>query len=765
MESEEFDRKFTAHLNPQQKAAVHAVEGPVLLLAVPGSGKTTVLVTRLGYMLYCCGIAPARILTMTYTVAATNEMRQRYARQFGPEYAGQLEFLTINSLANRIIRYYIQEKGREGFQLISEGERAALIGNLLWEATGNYPSPTDIRQMQTAASYVKNQMLEPEELQELGIDRFPELYTQYCDTLRQQRQMDFDDQLIFAKRILEKHPDVLEYFRACYPYLCVDESQDTSKIQHAIIRLLAKKSGNLFMVGDEDQSIYGFRAAYPQALLQFDRVYPGAQVLLMEDNYRSTPEILDAANRFVQKNLYRRPKTMRPTRSSGEAVEIIYTCDRQTQYAYLEEIIKSAQKPIAVLYRNNDAALPLVDRMDALDIPFTCKQMDDGFFTHRVVTDITDIVHYAANPDDPSLFMRTYYKLGCGISRQSAQDACRQSRETGKPILWQLLRQGDLSGFTRQSVTELTGILPMLAGDSAETGLERIWNRLGYSKYVEDNGLDGNKYTVLCLLARRQPHLSDLLRRLEQLRAKLAAPQSEAEARLVLATIHSSKGLEYDTVYLLDMVDGILPSKPEGWQNEEEIRIYQEERRLFYVAMTRAKNKLSLFACNGCYSAFLAELLGTLPRPAVALEDVFASLHGNLCGRQYCHRKNGAGTITASSGTHCLVTYESGRVQLLSLAQMLEMREVKYQKGSDMPQQPEPQKQLAAAAADPETIKRPAALGETLIHKKFGPGTVVSVRDPYVTIRFSPSHGTKMFQLEDALLKGLLRFEEKPKAV
>ena len=305
----------------------------------------------------------------------------------------------------------------------------------------------------------------------------------------------------------------------------------------------------------------------------------------------------------------------------------------------------------------------------------------------------------------------------------------------------------------------------MLAEDSAETGLERIWNRLGYSKYVEDNGLDGNKYTVLCLLARRQPHLSDLLRRLEQLRAKLAAPQSEAEARLVLATIHSSKGLEYDTVYLLDMVDGILPSKPEGWQNEEEIRIYQEERRLFYVAMTRAKNELSLFACNGCDSAFLAELLGTLPRPAVASGDVFAALHGNLCGRQYCHRKNGAGTITASSGTHCLVTYESGRVQLLSLAQMLEMREVKYQKGSDMPQQPEPQKQLAAAAADPETVKRPAALGETLIHKKFGPGTVVSVRDPYVTIRFSPSHGTKMFQLEDALLKGLLRFEEKPKAV
>lgn len=762
MKPEDFDRKFTSHLNPQQLAAVHAAEGAVLLLAVPGSGKTTVLVTRLGYLIFCCGVAPTRILTMTYTTAATDEMRQRFASQFGEEYAGQLNFSTINSLANRIIQYYVRTKGREGFQLISEGECASLLGNLLWEATGDYPAPSDVRQMQTAIAYVKNQMLSQEELQtlETGIDHFPEHYERYCDALRQQKQMDFDDQLVFAKRILEKYPDVLEYFQECYPYLCVDEAQDTSKIQHAIIRLLAKKSGNLFMVGDEDQSIYGFRAAYPEALLQFDRVYPKARVLLMEENYRSTPEILDAANDFIRKNLYRRPKTMHPTRGSGAAVEVIFSCDRQTQYAYLEEIAKSTHKPVAVLYRNNDAALPLIDWMDAQDIPFTCRQMDDSFFTHRLVTDITEIIHYAAAPDEPSLFMRVYYKLGCGISRQHAQEACRRSRETGKPILWQLLRQPDLPGFTRQLVTELMGILPMLAEDSAETGLKRIWNRLGYQKYAEDSGLDTNKFTVLSLLAKRQPHLSDLLHRLEQLRARLSAPQPVAEPRLMLATIHSSKGLEYDTVYLLDMVDGILPSKPEGWQNAEEIKTYQEERRLFYVAMTRARNCLSLFACSGSNAAFLEEVLRALPRPEVSPADVFASLHGNLCGKQYCHIHDGTGVIAASGNTHCLVAYESGKVQLVPLARMLAMRKLEYRKGSaPVPQIEKPPEQPSAPEVRSGQAARPAVIGEILIHKKFGPGAVVSVREPYVTVRFSEKYGTKMFHLEDSLRKGLLRCE------
>ena len=173
------------------------------------------------------------------------------------------------------------------------------------------------------------------------------------------------------------------HFQNRFPYICVDESQDTSRIQHAIIRLLAGKSGNIFMVGDEDQSIYGFRAAYPDALMQFEQTYPGARVLLMEENYRSTPEILHLANGFIRKNTDRRPKTVRPTRVSGANVHLISAADRTAQYAWLLDMAAHCDGQTAVLYRNNDSALPLIDLMERQGLPFRCRQMDDTFFTHR----------------------------------------------------------------------------------------------------------------------------------------------------------------------------------------------------------------------------------------------------------------------------------------------------------------------------------------------------------------------------------------------
>ena len=240
------------------------MEGPVLLLAVPGSGKTTVLVTRLGYMLCCCGIAPDQILTMTYTVAATRDMRSRFSSLFGEELVSRMESRTINGVSARIIRAYEQRMGRTAFSLLSsEAEQTALLRVLYFRCKGEYPTDAELKQARTLIAYAKNQMLGKEELDLLWkeLDCFPALYRAYQQALRNARQMDYDDQMVYAKKILELHEDVRTYFQNRFPYICVDESQDTSRIQHAIIRLLAGKSGNIFMVGDEDQSIYGFRAA------------------------------------------------------------------------------------------------------------------------------------------------------------------------------------------------------------------------------------------------------------------------------------------------------------------------------------------------------------------------------------------------------------------------------------------------------------------------------------------------------------------------
>ncbi|MBQ5584191.1 MAG: ATP-dependent helicase, partial [Ruminiclostridium sp.] len=288
---EEFRDRVKVPLNRQQEAAVRAVDGPVLLLAVPGSGKTTVLILRLGYMLFCQNILPENILTMTYTVAATRDMAARFAAFFGEEMARRLEFRTINGVSARIIRHYEQTMGRQAFQLITdEGKLSALVGELCRKATGEFATESTIKSLRTAITYIKNMQLSKEEIDEYQADDLPvaRVYRDYCAALRQNGWMDYDDQMVYAAQILRQYPKILKHFQGRYPYLCVDEAQDTSKIQHGIIRLLAGERPNLFMVGDEDQSIYGFRAAYPAALMEFERVYPGARVLLMEKNYRST---------------------------------------------------------------------------------------------------------------------------------------------------------------------------------------------------------------------------------------------------------------------------------------------------------------------------------------------------------------------------------------------------------------------------------------------------------------------------------------------
>ena len=266
MNFDQFKNQYASALTDQQLAALRAVEGPVLLLAVPGSGKTTVLVLRLGYMIRCCGIAPRQILTMTYTVSAARDMKMRYASLFGEE--PELEFRTINGVCSRIIRLYEQRYQRRAFALVTdEREVARLLREIYQEVRREFPTDGDIKGLQTAIAYAKNEMLAQEKIEELGkeIEEFPRIYRTYNQTLRQREQMDYDDQMIYALQILRRCPDILADLRRRWTYICVDEAQDTSRIQHAIIALLASRYDNLFMVGDEDQSIYGFRAAYPEA--------------------------------------------------------------------------------------------------------------------------------------------------------------------------------------------------------------------------------------------------------------------------------------------------------------------------------------------------------------------------------------------------------------------------------------------------------------------------------------------------------------------
>lgn len=358
MTQDEFSRKFLSHLNDQQREGVQHIDGAILLLAVPGSGKTTVLVNRLGFMINCKGISPSNILTMTYTVAAANEMKQRFVETFSTEHADVLEFRTINGLSATIINYYVRNHSqKQPFLLLdNDNEISRIVGQIYQSVNEEYANASIIKDIRTTITYIKNMMLNDEEIEHLDIEvpHISEIYHQYCEALVNMKRMDFDDQMKYALMILQNHPMVLNHFQDMYRYICVDEAQDTSKIQHKIIQMLANRYGNIFMVGDEDQSIYGFRGAYPDAILNFRNHYPNARILKIEQNYRSTNEIVALANSFISKNQLRFDKTIIPTQGKGIPVQIIDAIDRMAQYKYLFTVAPCFEIKTAILYRNND---------------------------------------------------------------------------------------------------------------------------------------------------------------------------------------------------------------------------------------------------------------------------------------------------------------------------------------------------------------------------------------------------------------------------
>ncbi len=770
MTDREFEEKYLKGYTPSQLEAVRAVEGPVLLLAVPGSGKTTVLVSRLGYMVCCRNIPPESILTMTYTVAATREMRQRFAALFGQELADRMEFRTINGLSSKIISYYEKNCGKErAFRLLeSEGELNRAAAQAYCEVTGErYAPPGTVKDIRTGITYVKNMMLSGDEVGsvQVGVEDFPGIYARYCAYLKSQRLMDYDDQMTYALLFLEKVPSVLEHFRNTFKYICVDEAQDTSKIQHEIIRLLASRSENLFMVGDEDQSIYGFRAAYPDALMSFEEDHPGGKVLLIEENFRSTPEIVALANAFAARNRFRREKTIRPTRESGGSVRKILALDREAQYDYLLRKAREEGPGTAILYRNNDSALVLIDLFERDVVRYSCRNFDAAFFTHRVINDIRAFVRFAQNPRDPEPFMQIYYKMGLPISKSAAQYACDASGRTGKDILTQLLGAPSLPPAARERAAALPGAFAELLRADARSALRIILSELQYMAYVEQNNLDTNKFFVLRMLARNEGSITSLLSRLDELQSIIQSPKSPEGGALTISTIHSAKGLEFDRVFLLDIIDGILPAKTAAeCKRESGIRNYEEDRRLFYVAMTRAKSSLYLFSCADSSSEFISEALAALPTEAYSVTDVFAFLRDDLLGRTYTKKEKGQGEILAQCEDRFLIKYLSGGTELLSLAQMAEDRDrtAKYVQARPSGKKKassagRAEKSSAGVRAEP---LRSFRAGSRVIHTSFGPGRVVEVsgsgEGAVITVAFDEKYGERRLVLRESVRKGIL---------
>ena len=701
MEYEAWKATWKAPLNPQQEAAVQAAQGPVLLLAVPGSGKTTVLIHRLGYLIFCLGVAPEQILTVTYTVAATRDMAARFARTFGETWANRLEFRTINGLSARIIQHYERVKGRQAFTLVTEeGRLAALVGELYRKATGEFAAESTVRSLRTAITYCKNRQMTQEEIEAYQVEDIPfaKLYRQYHAELRRRRWMDYDDQMVYAAQILRQHGDILAYFQDKYRYLCVDEAQDTSRIQHTILKLLAGRRRNLFLVGDEDQSIYGFRAADPGALLRFEEEYPGGRVLFLEKNYRSTATIVAAADRFIRQNQHRRDKHMVAARGPGPAIQPIWVADRVQPYAQLAQWAQDCDRETAVLYRNNDSALPLLDLLDRQGTGCRCRQMEGTFFTHRVVRDVTDFIAFAAHPADGERFFRLYYKMGVGIPKAAAQWAVLQSRGEGN-LMAILSHCPQLTQRSQVLCQALAEQFAQLLDDRGDEAIHRLRHHMGYGDFLSTRGSDPGKLAILEALGRYTPNPSALVTRLGELRERIRQGDSDPNSPFLLSTIHGSKGLEYQRVILMDVADGVLPlaDPPLGdHPDPAAVEAYEEERRLFYVAMTRAKEELFLFRFrrSDLGSTFARDLFpdktrrlrqAVTPRPKGGGKPAPPPLPDLAlfdAGAPVTHRAFGRGEVVSRQGDIATILFQEKGEKKVSLSVALRQGQLRRTQGT-----------------------------------------------------------------------------------
>lgn len=606
-----FKEKYHIDLNKQQERTVQSVEGAVLLLAVPGSGKTTVLVDRLGYMVNERKINPRRILAITFNKSAAEGMKSRYVGIFGGESGNKIDFRTINSLSLEIYTQYCKLYNKGVRNLIQGTEQKDLFAKIYREFhPDEYPSEGDILELETAIAYAKNMMLSKEKISSFDSDypKFSLMFQKYCDTLKEQNKMDFDDQMVFAHWILSNDSSQTAFLQNRYQYICVDEAQDTSKIQHEIIRIIAH-GNNIFMVGDEDQSIYGFRAAYPKALLNFRADYNNPYVLRMERNYRSTPQIIEKAQMFISENKGRYEKTMVADRDDGNPVELITVKSVEEQYSKALFIAKNAEKETAFLYRDNESSVVLVDFFLRNNIGFRLKKPEMNFFGNTVVRDIVAYLTLAIDPYHSKSLKQICNKGIIYLKKQQLDYTVKYCHSKKLTVFEAVESQMQYLPYRqRDRADRLKDTVDELSNKNTEEAILYLLAR-GYGDYLEEKRLDYAKIETLLILAKQEPDISKYLNRLKTLE-NLIQNGFEDKGKITLSTIHSSKGLEYDTVYMVDVYDGRFPSSKKNIFNRSKDNAdgEQEERRLFYVGITRAKNELYVFSIDGKPSSYIDSL-------------------------------------------------------------------------------------------------------------------------------------------------------------
>lgn len=598
---------FDIKLNNQQKEAVLHKDGPALVLAVPGAGKTTVLITRTANLILNHNVDPKNILSVTFSKASAMDMKSRFDRVFGGQLNLDIHFSTIHSFAYMLIRYY-SRINNNNYTLI-EGKKSPvskirLLKGIYREVNETIPSEDKLEELLNGIGYVKNMLLDERtfsKYKQLNIKGFKDIYKKYEDYKRENNYIDFDDMLTLAIAILKKNPLILSNIRDKYQYIQVDEGQDTSKAQNEIIRLLAAPRNNLFIVADDDQSIYGFRGAYPEYLLSFDKSYRNAKTFFMEQNYRSSSDIVDTSNEFIKSNTIRYNKNLYTKNPESLPVTIVKFKNDLKQYEYLIDELKNDNKDAAILFRNNISAISIVDGLLKNNIPFYIRDSKINFFDHWIIKDILSFINLAYDNTDIHSFERIYYKMNGYISKAQVQFV--KTKNPSETVFTKLVDFPDLKFFQQNNIRRIQDKFNALKKWNAKDFIDSVLYDLEYDEYLRKNSKRyGQAYEnikiIISTLQYIAQHLNnplEILDRLDYIKNSLFENRVYEPGKVRLSTLHSSKGLEFNRVFMVDLIDNEFPSGSSIDENDSgNKKPLEEERRLFYVGMTRAKKDLKL---------------------------------------------------------------------------------------------------------------------------------------------------------------------------
>lgn len=594
----------TLELNPNQQKAVNHIEGPMLVLAGAGSGKTKVLTNRIANLIDN-GISPYNILAITFTNKAAKEMKDRVISLIGVT-ASSIQISTFHSLGLRILKENYSLLGYErNFTIIDSDDVLTIIKKIMKDLnmSKEHYNPREIKNKISSA---KNEMMDIEKFSKIEFDhKIVEVYKTYQKKLKQGNSVDFDDLLILPIKLFKNYPSVLEDYQDRYKYILIDEYQDTNEAQYTFTRLLSAKYRNIFVVGDNDQAIYAFRGANYKNILNFEKDYPEAKTILLEENYRSTKNILNAANSVIKNNRERKDKNLWSSNETGDKIKYKKVSTEKEEASFVVEEIKNllsqgiTEDQIAVLYRTNAQSRTIEEELLKKNIKYRVVG-SFYFYNRKEIKDLLCYLRLINNHKDDVSLLRIINTPKRGIGEKTISSLVDYAEEnnislyeaitTGKELAFKNLIEELTKDSEKLSLTELVDTILEKSG---------IKNELSSSKLLEDEiRLENlNEFKGVTQTYEEEQGLVSLEDFLEEISLVSDITEHQDDTgRVSLMTVHSVKGLEYNYVFIIGMEEGIFPHY--NAINDGTNSAIEEERRLCYVAITRAKKKLYITSAD-----------------------------------------------------------------------------------------------------------------------------------------------------------------------